>query len=418
MFRTTLTGEPLRPVVPDEDVARGRARQRRMRRQRVAGGVALLAVAGLGAAVLPAVFDDDRDDSVAADGAPDGGDYPPAVGDDPVKQVIWDAVESALPADVEVVGLDDPGLQGPPSVGAAIGVQLERGDSGTGFQFGVTVEKARTDLGEFRPCSEPGPLEGTSSQWRNCSEGSDDGVWQAAGDLEFDSSVVMAQNDDAAVIVTWSTRPFPLPGSQATSSNGSEPGSLPTGPSLDRAESEAVRDAVLAATAELDSDDLTSGADLGDIVGVWPEVHSILEDAVGAALTAVDGPAGDPAIDLQDVEHQVGTVSANYVTADGVEVEVWFWQRPRITDTMCIDAIMECAIATGSQELLGPAGGGGENHEGGGSVGPRGQLWLRVTSDEVPQSDDPAAGLAGAMGALGEIISALEAQVRTPFPAG
>lgn len=107
LFQKTLTGEPAQPVVADEDVVRGRARVRRLWRRRIAGGAAVLAVAGLGAAAVPAVLDDDRDNVASADGAGNPADYPPQIGADPVKQRMWDAIESALPAGVEVVPAED-----------------------------------------------------------------------------------------------------------------------------------------------------------------------------------------------------------------------------------------------------------------------------------------------------------------------
>jgi hypothetical protein len=431
IFRETLTGEPTVSVPTDEDIARGRARKKQLWRNRAAGGVAVLVVAGLGAAVLPAVFGDDGDGVSVADGGesgdPDGdaggGSYPPAVGDDPIKQHLWDAIEAALPADVEVVTLDDTELQVAPEVGPSIGVLLERGENGLGFQFRVSVEQSRPDLPEYRPCTEPGLLEGTWSQWQNCVEGrDDDGVWRAAGDLvDFGSAVLLAENDDVSVNVNWSTRPYPLPDSEPTQSGGERP----TGPTLDRAEGEAVREAVLAAAADLDPDDLTSGAELSAVADAWPEVRSILEQAVGSELTPVGGD--DPVVDLQDPDFQVGTVSAEYVTADGAEVEVWFWQRPRVSEPMCLEAIYQCSSFTGGQELLAPADGGGQNHEGGGNAGPRGDLWLRVSSDVVagePTIDDAGTmtlaegDLSGSMSALMPLSELLTGLVQSPFEGG
>ncbi|RIQ30197.1 hypothetical protein [Jiangella rhizosphaerae] len=411
LFQRTLTGEPVRPVVAEEDVARGKARQQRMRRNRVAGGVALLAVAGVGAAVLPAVVGDDRGNVPAADaGDPDGGDYPPQVGDDPVKQRMWDAIVAALPADVEVVEFDDPAFPVVPEAGPSIDVLLTRADSGAAYSMGVSLEPTRTDLPEYRPCTEPGLLEGTMSQWQNCEEGrDDDGVYRAAGDLvDLSASVVLAENDDTSVTVRWSTRPQPLPGSDLPASGQ---GAQPIDPALDRAAGAAIGDAVLEAAAGLDPAGLTSGVRLDDVVAAWPELRGVLEEAVGAELTPVGGD--DPAVDVQDAEHQVGTISAEYTTDDGLEVELWFWQRPRASEPMCVEQIMQCSSITGGQELLGPpeAGGSGES---GVAVGLRGDTWIRVSTED-PGDERPGTVTGGVLQPLDEVLSPL---VRSPAGGG
>ncbi|WP_131985977.1 hypothetical protein [Jiangella ureilytica] len=309
---------------------------RRLWRHRVAGGVAVLAVAGLGAAVLPAVLDDDRDNVASADGAGDPAGYPPQVGADPVKQRMWDAIESALPADVEVVPAEDLEHEVVPETGPSVEVTLTRGGR-TSFDLAVTLEPTRTDLPEYRPCSEPGLFDGVAGQWLNCEDGrDDDGVYRAAGDLNgLVASAVLAENDDVSVTVRWNVRPLSPTGSDQPAPDDPLPMSA-----LDRAEGEAIGDAVLAAAAGLDPADLTSGVELAAVAEAWPEMTNVLEEAVGAELTAV-GPEV-PVVDLQDAEHQAGTVSAEYVTDDGLELELWFRQRPRVSEPMCVDRIMWC----------------------------------------------------------------------------
>lgn len=404
LFQRTLTGEPPRLVVPDEDVARGRARQQRMRRNRVAGGVALLAVAGLGAAALPAVLDDDRDNVAAADGAGNPADYPPQIGDDPVKQRMWDAIEPALPADVEVIPAEDLEHEVVPATGPSIEVALIRGDE-VSFDLAVTLEPARTDLPEFRPCSEPDLFDGVPGQWVNCEEGrDDDGVYRAGGDLNgLVASAVLAENDDVSATVRWNLHPFSL-----TTGSGQPAGDDPsTESALDRAEGEAIGDAVLAAAAGLDPADLTSGVELAAVAEEWPELTSVLEEAVGAELTAV-GPE-DPVVVLQDAEHQAGTVSAEYVTDDGLEVELWFSQRPRVSEPMCVERLAWCFAVTGGQPGM-----GSEHGVPGVQVGMRGDAWIHITPG-IPDDGGVDANLGETIETLQELLTPL---VQSPLDAG
>lgn len=399
LFQKTLTGEPAQLVVADEDVSRGRARVRRIWRHRVAGGVAVMAVAGLGAAVLPAVLDDDRDNVASADGAGDPADYPPQIGDDPVKQRMWDAIESALPADVEVVPAEDLEHEVVPATGPSIEVVLARGE--LSFDLAVTLEPARTDLPEFRPCSEPGRFDGTPGQWLNCEEGrDDDGVYRAGGDLNgLAASAVLAENDDVSATVRWSLHPF-LTGSGQPAPEDASPASV-----LDRAEGEAIGDAVLAAAAGLDPADLTSGVELAAVAEVWPEVTNVLEEAVGAELTAV-GPE-DPVIDLQDAEHQAGTVSAEYVTDDGLAVELWFSQRPRASEPMCVERLTWCFAIPGGQPGIGTHGVPGVQ------VGMRGDAWILISENPGDGGVEP--DTAATMETVQELLTPL---VRSPLDAG
>ncbi|WP_053208123.1 hypothetical protein [Jiangella muralis] len=372
LFKKTLTGEPAHPVVADEDVSRGRARKQRMRRNRIAGGVAVLAVAGLGAAVLPAVFDDDRDTVASGDGAGDPADYPPQIGADPVKQRMWDAIESALPADVEVASSEESGNEVVPATGPSIDVTLARG-SGVSFDLAVTLEPARTDLPEYRPCTEPGQLEGTPGQWLNCEEGDDGGVYRAAGDLnDLHTSAVLVEDDHASVTVHWTVPPLDVSGDQPA------PGTPPAASALDHAEGEAIGDAVLEAGADLESADLTSGVELAAVADAWPELTNAVKEVVGAELTLVN--TEDPVVDLQDAEHQAGIVRADYVSDNGFEVEIWFWQQPRVSEPMCVKLITQCSSVMGVLEVPGGALMVNSVSGPGAPVGMRGNTWVRVAS--------------------------------------
>lgn len=398
LFQKTLTGEPADPVVADEDVTRGRARVRRLWRRRIAGGVAVLAVAGLGAAALPAVLDDDRDDVVAGDPA----DYPPQIGADPVKQRMWDAIEPALPADVEVASIEESGDEAAPATGPIIDVTLIRGGSGVSFDLAVTLEPTRTDLPEYRPCSEPGLFDGMPGQWLNCEEGRDDnGVYRAAGDLNgFVASEVLAENDDVSVTVRWAVHPPRSAGSDQPPPDDPHPASA-----LDRAEGEAIGDAVLAAAADLDPADLTSGVELAAVAEAWPELTNVLEEAVGAELTAVS--AEDPVVDLRDAEHQEGTVSAEYVTDDGLEVELWFRQRSRVSELTCRDRITWCFAVTAGQPAM------GSGVVPGVQVGMRGDAWVLVSA--IPGDERVVAVYDDVLQAVQELLAPL---VQSPLDAG
>ncbi|SEE64817.1 hypothetical protein [Jiangella alba] len=408
LFQKTLTGEPAQPVVADEDVVRGRARVRRLWRRRIAGGAAVLAVAGLGAAAVPAVLDDDRDNVASADGAGNPADYPPQIGADPVKQRMWDAIESALPAGVEVVPAEDLEHEVVPAPGPSIEVYLTRGTTGAAFPLVVTLEPTRTDLPEYRPCTDPGPLEGTPSQWLNCTEGrDDDGVYRAAGDLnDLHTTAVLAEDDHASVTVHWRVAPLEVSGDQPS------PGSPPSALALDRGEGAAIADAVLAAAADLDAADLTSGVQLEAVADAWLEVRNVMEEALGGEITVVRSE--DPVVDLQDAEHQAGTVMAEYVADDGVTVELWFWQRPRVSEPMCVQLISQCASVTGVMEAPGGAFMVGSISGPGTPVGMRGSTWVRVAS-RTPGDERLPALLDDAHQVLQEQLAPL---VEAPLDAG
>ncbi len=385
MFRDALAGEPREDIPVHEDIARGRTRRKRVLRRRKAGGVFVVATIAVGL-ILPSMSDSALDSEVRrpAPSAGRGGDIAPEVADDSLRMAVWEAVDSALPEDVQLRAGTSVVADGP---GPGLRLELERGR--IGFELTVLLQNARPDLPDYKPCTGNEPALGGIVYPRGCDQGVDEeGRWRGVVD-GVDNGFLFLERDPAAVTVEWrgASLEFP-PGGPPTST----PGPVVVEEAwFGTAEADVVADAVWAVGAEHDPAELVSGIDLQATADTaWPEIEGVLEGQFGP-LTAVEPVDGDIAGSVDGVTVQSGLVSAVYRTVDGAEVEVVIWQRDRPYEVLCLETYHVCErlqeyVAIGD----GPVGPDSTRR-----VGQRGSVRVQVNSThrglEMPVSRSVAA---------------------------
>ncbi|NED95597.1 hypothetical protein G1H11_09760 [Phytoactinopolyspora alkaliphila] len=389
LFEDALRGEPdhMRPV--HEDVARGRALRARKLRQRVGGvGVGAAALVA-GALVVPAsplsLIDGDGPDPSQAATMADGAPLAPEVADDPLLRGVWDAVQAELPDDVELV--EDSYVYGSRYGGTGIYLSLERDERW--FTLTVSLQNARPDLDEFRPCSEPDPKISGWTYTESCDEGYDDeGRWRViAEEAPSIGRVTVLEDPEAAAMVQLNQ-----PDAEASDQS--------TDWSLTVEETDAIADAVWTVGSEQNERDLVKGIDLSGTHETWPQLHTALEDQLGMGeLTPVtaDDATGGEAVDEEsgivaniDSQGQSGSIAARYVTEDGVEVDLIVWQKDRLYDTFCHDRIDSCQLVPGLSVARGEGAPDGLVGPGAmGQLGDRAGMYIMVGTGDTPDPDDP-----------------------------
>jgi hypothetical protein len=345
LFQDALADEPTRPVVPDEDVARGRARRTRLRRQRVSAGFAVVAVAWLGALIAPTLVPDDgapmASDSVDPDdqvwpyddGSRDAGrtsnDEPAELsggspqsssggteemaeaGNGGVADELSSAVEGAMPGDVQVLQEDPPIWRGP-----IVSFTVRR--AGAEFGISVRLQDARPDLPEFQPCTTPAEIPDGVARWESCAQGYDEkGRWRIVGHAGSALGVAIAEGGSASAMVTWN------PATRAAADGTMTERDLAR--TLTSSEANRLAEAAWAVGARYDAADLTWGFDMDAVRRGWPDIESVFETATGLGpLTRVELEDDDPSM-----------IRARYVNADDIEVSLTIWQDDRFYDNLC-----------------------------------------------------------------------------------
>ncbi|TDD64238.1 hypothetical protein E1262_28805 [Jiangella aurantiaca] len=405
LFEQALAGEPARPVVPDEDIARGRARRARQRRQRWSAGVAVAAVAWLGALVAPALVGPDDDQVSAGDSASVPYDeLPPFVpelsvrtsltsGEQPASAdpgrlesshgesgvdgaagvepaAMLTAVRDALPA---TMSLDTGRTSDAPAVRRQrLHFSGER--DGVPFTLQVWWQPGAENAMHFRPCSEPVAAFSRTAVWDACSENMDEqNRWRVIGTPDARHRVLVVDGAPAAITVAWET------------AAGDEPG---VDPAAVLSDDEADRIAEAAWGVAVDSglrllgaqggnvQELRSDFDLGAVTASWGNVE--------AALTRVLGPLTRVRLDQPDPDllanWMVGppepkVVTASYRTARGGTVELAVWATGPIYGALCAN-LLACDVWPGSRDYFEPLLNAPADARGGTALGDQGQAYL------------------------------------------
>ncbi|TDD99140.1 hypothetical protein [Jiangella asiatica] len=370
LFRTALSDDPVPEVSADEIIARGRARRRRNRRGWTAAGGAL-AVAATAAAVLVASYlPGPVDGQVArppADPRPDAS-VDPSVNADPLRAELWEAVAGALPEEA-----DDIAVTAHPG---ELGLQLNLTVFGQLVVMEVFLQEARPDL-EPLDCDQLRSV--PSVEEGSCEDGRDsEDRWR----VSFDGlhQFTLLEGGSAASGVTWDVMPAP---DTITEPAVAESAGDPTEPAFTSEQADAVADAAWSVGAQHPSEELIRGVDLEATAANWSVARATLEADIGRGPLTYVGPGGtEPAVEITDPEHQVGTVSATYRAEDGTEVELVIRQVPRFYDEICYEEIAVCdrltnlSYATGDPVI-------DESRTGRLAVGQRSAAWLYVTAPDV-----------------------------------
>ncbi|TDC48541.1 hypothetical protein E1212_20765 [Jiangella ureilytica] len=414
LFEDALAGEPTRPVSPDEDIARGRAQRARQRRQRWSTGVAVVAVAWLGALIAPSLLGPGGGDVTAGDGAAAApyDELPPIVplqgvraqvasGDHPASSDAgsqsggsFEGESGAESGGDEAAGLEPAAMLGAIRRALPAGLALETGRTSNtyarrhhlvlaGERDGQPVTlRVWWQIGtpdprdEFRPCSEPVAAFSRTAVWDACSAGMDEqNRWRIIGTPDPQHRVLVVDGFVAAITVAWESHA------------GNEPAAVLSDHEADRI-AEAAWDVAVESTVSLTNrpggnvQELRSDFELGAVIASWPNVE--------AALTRVLGPLTPVRLNQPDPDALANwmvrppvpkVVTATYQTAGGGTVDLAVWQAGPIFGALCT-VLTACDVWPGSREYFEPLLMAPADAKGGTALGDQGQAYLVL--DGVP----------------------------------